>query len=116
MTFDELPREAQHAVEAYCAEMTDDERRAHIRRFAYTLDRVSLDALCVDIVRAGLSEGATFMEYHAWYCNHNDVPNHGASVWPVILGEGVIDDGWHRFHSYVRRGLTYVPTLRMVPR
>jgi hypothetical protein len=37
-------------------------------------------------------------------------------VWPVILGEGVIDDGWHRFHSYVRRGLTYVPTLRMVPR
>jgi len=53
----------------------------------------------------------TFDEYHKWYGDDTD---HGDSVLPVIIDfddEELIIDGWHRFHSYVRKGLDNVPVL-----
>lgn len=57
----------------------------------------------------------SFDDYHKWYTSHGDTPNH-TEVWPIeletsYLDGGLIDDGSHRFHSYVRSGVQIVPVL-----
>lgn len=56
-----------------------------------------------------------FAEYHEWYLSHNDTPSHSDhNQWPVILGsddDEVLQDGWHRLHSYLRSGLTEIPMI-----
>jgi hypothetical protein len=59
---------------------------------------------------------AGFDEYHEWYVSNNDTPEHNGSRWPVILAsdqdeEAVLQDGWHRFHSYYRDHARIVPAL-----
>lgn len=61
----------------------------------------------------------TFDEYHAWYLTIGHTPNHGTSRWPCILDQGnrrtydceVFQDGWHRFHSYVKKGYRKIPCV-----
>jgi len=60
----------------------------------------------------------TFDDYHKWYVSHGDTPNH-TDIWPIELEVtnpemGFIDDGSHRFHSYVRRGVKVVPAIYAV--
>lgn len=59
-----------------------------------------------------------FPAYHDWYLNHiGQMPNHKNSIWPVILrGESgrpfeFLEDGWHRFHDYVRKEVKEIPAL-----
>jgi len=56
---------------------------------------------------------STFEAYHQWYIEGEDVPDHGNSVYPVIQGgdNEWLDDGWHRFHSYVKKGFQRIPVL-----
>ena len=57
-------------------------------------------------------EWDSFEDYHKWY--GDEETDHGDSVLPVIIDfddEELIVDGWHRFHSYVRKGLTKIPVL-----
>ena len=57
-----------------------------------------------------------FKEYHEWYQAGKNT-DHGDSVFPIVLSEGVcfdgmseyLIDGWHRFHSYVHKGLKKIP-------
>lgn len=60
---------------------------------------------------AAINEGFNSAdEYHAWYCAEGDVPDHGDSIWPVLLhGNEVLWDGWHRFHSYYKKGIEFIP-------
>lgn len=58
-----------------------------------------------------------FWEYHEDYQKNHGV-DHGSSVLPIILysnggivAEEPIEDGWHRFHSYVAKGLRDIPVL-----
>ena len=62
-----------------------------------------------------------FAHYHEWYLENvlsrdegRGVPKDSTEVWPVILStfadEG-LQDGSHRFHQYVERGLTTIPVL-----
>lgn len=59
-----------------------------------------------------------FWEWHADYQKHHGV-DHGPSVLPIILyrhGQGImadepIEDGWHRFNSYVAKGLKQIPVM-----
>lgn len=54
---------------------------------------------------------ADFEKYHRWYLRHAPVKHH-KQVWAVIADPGsdeIITDGWHRFHDYVRSGVTVVP-------
>lgn len=55
---------------------------------------------------------ANFDEYHKWYIEGGDIPQH-ESLWPIILsGDAeIILDGWHRFHSYVDKGIQVVPCV-----
>lgn len=53
----------------------------------------------------------TFQEYHEWY---NDDTDHKNSVLPIIISfdnDELIEDGWHRFHSYYRKGIKKIPTV-----
>lgn len=66
-------------------------------------------------------EFKTFDAYHKWYCTSSRGMQvySKKSVWPCILsqmGEEIFEDGWHRFHSYVKLGLTEVPVLFFPPR
>lgn len=60
---------------------------------------------------------ADFDAYHKWYMGDSQVEDHGKSVWPVILNcfdDELFQDGWHRFHTYVDRGVKKVPCLYYV--
>lgn len=56
----------------------------------------------------------SFQEYHDWY---NDNTDHKKSILPIIISfdnDELIEDGWHRFHSYYRKGLKEVPVVAFV--
>ena len=77
------------------------------KSFAYGL--VPTEILTKEITkRMGFK---TFKEYHEWY---NDNTEHGDSILPIILSldnEELIEDGWHRFHSYYRKGIKKIPVV-----
>lgn len=53
----------------------------------------------------------TFKEYHEWY---NDNTDHADSILPIILSfdnDELIEDGWHRFHSYYRKSVKQIPVV-----
>ena len=62
-----------------------------------------------------------FNKYHKWYRKQGKV-DHGDSVFPIILssdesienGFEFIEDGWHRFHSYVDKGIKNIPVVKFV--
>tara|TARA_R110002020_G_scaffold73616_3_gene188838 strand:- start:1870 stop:2415 length:546 start_codon:yes stop_codon:yes gene_type:complete len=62
-----------------------------------------------------------FNKYHKWYRKGGKV-DHGDSIFPIILssdhvrerGFEFIEDGWHRFHSYVDKGITNIPVIKML--
>ena len=64
----------------------------------------------------------TFDEYHKWY-RKKSKEDYGDSVFPIMLssdedrmmpGFEFIEDGWHRFHSYVDKGITNIPVVKFV--
>jgi hypothetical protein len=77
------------------------------KSFAYGL--IPMQILTKEITkRMGFK---TFQEYHNWY---NDNTDHKDSILPIILSfdnEELIEDGWHRFHSYYKKGIKEVPAV-----
>lgn len=57
----------------------------------------------------------SFEEYHRWYVSQGHMPRHGPrDRWPVILSsynEETLQDGWHRFHHYIRQGARMIPAV-----
>lgn len=55
----------------------------------------------------------SFDDYHERYYDGTD---HGDSVFPIVVSdcEEYIEDGWHRFHSYVEKGLKKIPFVEYV--
>jgi len=54
--------------------------------------------------------------YHAWYTRFVPTPDHDISrpLWPVWLAidhrdNEALEDGWHRLHDYVRKGIQVIP-------
>lgn len=62
-------------------------------------------------------EFTTWKEYHAWYTSSITMPTYRVirkSMWPVILSsynDEALQDGWRRFHQYIRRGVKSIPGL-----
>jgi hypothetical protein len=61
-----------------------------------------------------------FDRWVQWYAKDGAIPDHGDSVWPVILGgkkeiekweDGLISDGSHRLCSYALHGSKSVPCI-----
>lgn len=56
---------------------------------------------------------ATFQAYADWYCA-GPLPEHSDSDrWPCMASgdDLVLEDGWHRFHAYVKAGHSTIPIL-----
>jgi len=80
--------------------------------------RLPMKAIKEEImIRAKAQDDAfeSFDEYHAWYLSNGPVEKHPTgSVWPCIMSQfedELFEDGWHRFHDYVRKGLTIIPVI-----
>lgn len=122
MKFRELPETAQKAIIARAREHLDpSERVPRInpnRKFGYV--EIPMNALKQAIFKNILENEPdtpfkSFDDYHRWYISHGDTPNH-TEIWPIELETrypelGLIEDGSHRFHSYVQRGLSIVPAI-----
>ena len=77
------------------------------------------DAL-VQVVMAGNADlvndyDGDWFSYHAWYDgNGYKHTANGEKLWPVVLssftGE-ILEDGWNRFHQYVKRNLPVIPAV-----
>ena len=60
-----------------------------------------------------------FDEYHKWYYDGTD---HGSSVFPIVVSNEAhfdgrceyIEDGWHRFHSYVHKKIKHIPFVEYI--
>ncbi len=56
--------------------------------------------------------------YHNWYMSFGTTPDHDITkpLWPVWLAidhrdNEALDDGWHRLHDYVRKGVRVIPSV-----
>jgi hypothetical protein len=56
--------------------------------------------------------------YHAWYVGQGYMPDYDVSkpLWPVWIDingcdDQLLEDGWHRFHDYARKGVQVVPAI-----
>jgi len=91
-------------------ELIDDELRSNSKRKMFYFGIVPIDLIKDEVVKR--LDFNTFDEYHKWY--GDEQTDHGDSVLPIIIDyddEELIIDGWHRFHSYVRKGLNKIPVL-----
>ena len=91
-------------------DLIDDELQTSLKRKMFYYGVVPIK-LIEDEVTERL-EWDSFENYHKWY--GDEQTDHGDSVLPIIIDfddEELIIDGWHRFHSYVRKGLNKVPVL-----
>lgn len=55
----------------------------------------------------------SFDEYHKWYGQTKD---HGSSILPILVSDKndeYIEDGWHRFHSYIDKNLVEIPVVKL---
>lgn len=58
---------------------------------------------------------ANFTEYHKAYQSTNPAV-HGDSLFPLLVDDSnpeYIEDGWHRFHYYVSKGLEEIPVVKL---
>jgi len=70
---------------------------------------ISIEEVKDGVMKWLCNEWDSFEEYHEWY-RESDNTDHKDSVFPIVLGcEEYIEDGWHRFHSYVKKGLKEIP-------
>ena len=91
-------------------DLIDDELKTIKKRKVYYYGNVPIKLIEDEVTqRLGWNN---FEDYHKWY--GDEETDHGDSVLPIIIDfndEELIIDGWHRFHSYVRKGLTKIPVL-----
>jgi hypothetical protein len=121
-SFQQLPGPARSAIRAFCREMDPAEFKLHVTRFSFSLETISMAAAkrrSIERLTDGFGHRpfATFDEYHRWYMQEcGPIPNY-PTQWPVIEGDpdGWLEDGSHRFHSYVEAGDQTVPVLRFHP-
>ena len=74
----------------------------------FRIGEIDTEELKAKIMRSQCSSFESFDDYHEWYGDDTD---HGDSVFPIVLSDcdECIEDGWHRFHSYIRKGLKVIP-------
>jgi len=66
----------------------------------------------------------SFNEYHKWYKKNCTIPRHNKiNRWPCVMDSttdliynGVLEDGWHRFHRYIEAGHKTIPCVFYLPK
>ena len=126
----DLPLEAQVAIHHYMAAdgcfWNTDSTEASVElygnmKFGFVM--VPMHVLQEEVMKSEFMHedfpGITgFDEYHQWFMHCGGMEGRGGrGVWPVILSsttDEALQDGWHRFHQYVERGLDVVPAVYYV--
>jgi hypothetical protein len=97
LEFEELPAPYRNAIAVYYR----DEPWGEL----FGIGKLPTRALIDEVMRdEELDDWPSWREYHAWYLSLGHVPFH-QQRWAVILSKDnyeTLEDGWHRFHSYVR--------------
>lgn len=123
VTLDELSPTALAAILAYMSDgdfRDETEALIHARTLVYAVEVVPMSELIERVTPNMITDGWDFETWREWYGSVDDDRrvDHGDSVWPVIaddhFGTG-IEDGWHRFYSYLTKGLTEVPVVHIRP-
>jgi hypothetical protein len=121
--FDALPVEAQLAVQNWTDVHTAEYLSMHARLSEWQMVWLPVATAIERVMSSGDHVDdfdGDWETYHDWYVSRGNLPDHGTSRWPVIEASiearnadyGYLDDGWHRFHSYVLAGDTHIPLLR----
>lgn len=121
--YDALSPAAQQAILHWTDVHTPAQLLAGARRFEWQEELLPTTVVIAKVMMAGdhaVDFKGNWYAYHNWYLSRFGVPDHGTSRWPIIesdaaelrAGQAYIDDGWHRFHSYVKAGDTHIPVLR----
>lgn len=120
LTFDELTNECKLALLEYfymsCESVDDVKEKCKSSLFVFEkISIVEAKKRCMSFP-FDCGEFTTFDEYHNWYVRGGDIPNYKNSMYPVIQGGcgEWLDDGWHRFHSYIVHKKEYIPVLSFV--
>lgn len=110
--FNTINRDYRDAVKLYCSNLFKSRYDWGIFQIYYY--EIPMDVLKRDIYDSLESNlFSSFDDYHNYYVSVHDVKEHD-EVWPVFLDSMfgcVIEDGWQRFHSYVKQGIEVVPCL-----
>lgn len=122
VTFSDLPLPHKKALLEYCSmaleEMKDLKNFYDSNRVTFTIEDISLEEAKARWKKHHNNDWSwdckDFDEYHRIYVGDGShIPNHGNSMYPVIEGgdDEWLDDGWHRFHSYIKYGKRTIPVL-----
>ena len=91
-------------------ELITDELKTKFKYKSFYIGDVPRDLIKEEVTKR--LDWDNFEDYHKWYGDKKT--DHGDSILPIIIDfddEEFIIDGWHRFHSYVRKGLNKIPVL-----
>ncbi len=85
----------------------------------FEIGEIDIEELKCKIMENSPVDFATFEEYHEWYVNPSryEEPDCFFEVFPIIVSdkeENYIEDGWHRFHHYIDKGIKSVPFIKYI--
>ena len=117
--------EANQKYERYMKRMIKDRIDFYISKYGHIkfgqVEMPSVD-LCLEIFQRNKEihdDFDSFQDYQKWYLKHiagdKFLPRHRRTDrWPCIISgfdDDVLEDGWHRFHCYVKRKDPTVPCI-----
>jgi hypothetical protein len=92
----------------------------------FGVDEVPADVLVEKIMKLEhiQKDFKSFMDYHKWYKKNCTIPRHkNSNRWPCIMDSttdpiynGVLEDGWHRFHRYIESEHKTIPCISYLPK
>jgi hypothetical protein len=112
VSFKKLPQQAQlHLCEYW--DVDKAELQKGCRRYAIASIPVAILSAAI-LVESVVED--SFEEYHAWYVSNGRMPDHNIKrpLWPCHMSQmkyETLEDGWHRFHDYVRKGVKRIPCI-----
>lgn len=107
--YDKLPECARKAIDIYFVNEFGITYESN-DIFGYVV--VPLNELIIAVQNSD-EDYVDFEKYHQDYMSRGDVSSH-ETVWALILdlySNDIILDGWHRFHSYIEKGINLIPMV-----
>ena len=122
--YEQLPPHYQASIREYTSEgfPEDGDFAPHVAKYLFRIGNVPTEVMVREIERVQGGRGEIsrdFDEYHKEYVGMGLMPDHGPkNRWPVSLSQyyedEVLEDGWHRFHDYYRKGHKTIPVVEWV--
>jgi len=115
--YEQLPSKYKKAFDMWTLEWQPREKAQSKARFGLAQIPVEeLKTLYMNMPDIA-SHFTSFDDYHAWYIagEEEELMNKYTELWPVLLSsdweDEALDDGNHRFHVYIERGIDPIPAM-----